>query len=449
MGDLDRLINVQVDKQTAAVSRVGFGTPMIMSTEAFVDSKFGDVAKVYTALDELGATGDAYDPTGVTFLMAQAAFAQSPKISQLVIGKRANAPLMTVELTPIVVNDTLYRVTINGTDFDFTSDATATDLEIIAGLVALINGGTEDVLATDDTTFMTIEKAVTPGGVATAGIPFTLEFSRPLWASQNVTPDPGVVTDLSTIRTDTTGNDDWYAVMLDSYGNAEIQSLAPTIETLPRIFLACSSDADIVTSSVADLASDLLAVALDRTALIWHENPHKGAHAAWGGAVLPFDPGSITWAYQSLATIPFSALTPAETLELESKKTTWYKRIAGNNVTFQGETFASGGFLDVTRGIDFVVQRIKENLFIRLVNLPKIPYTDAGIAVVQAVVQGVMDLAVGQSIFTDDPAPLVSVPKANDADANDRALRILRNVTFDAQLAGAIHKITVFGTVTV
>ena len=54
MGDLDRIVNVSVTKQTAAVSRVGFGVPMLMSTEAEVDSKFVGNAKIYTGIDELG-----------------------------------------------------------------------------------------------------------------------------------------------------------------------------------------------------------------------------------------------------------------------------------------------------------------------------------------------------------------------------------------------------------
>lgn len=46
-----------------------------------------------------------------------------------------------------VLNSTLYTVTINGTDFTFTSDADATAAEIVAGLIADINGGAEPVTA--------------------------------------------------------------------------------------------------------------------------------------------------------------------------------------------------------------------------------------------------------------------------------------------------------------
>ena len=453
MGDLDRIVNVSVTKQTAAVSRVGFGVPMLMSTEAEVDSKFTGNAKIYTGIDELGTTGDAFDPTGVTFRKATAIFSQNPRPGQIVVGKRQSLPLMDVLLTPIVVASTLYRITINGTNFDFTSDATPTAAEIITALETAINAGAEDVLATDVGvgTSLQIEKAVTPGGAATAGRLFTIEFNRSLWAFQNVTADPGLSNDLSNISDETQGgNDDWYCALLDSSGDPEIQALALAIEALGnRIFVAASADADILTASATDTASDLLASAFDRTALLWHENPHTGPDAAWAGNMLPRDPGSATWAFKTLAGIARSILTSAETLFIEGKQATWYKTTAGNNHTYQGQTFASGGFLDITRGIDFIVQRIKENVFGQLINLPKIPYTDSGIAIVQNEVEGVMQLGIANNIFTADPAPVVTVPKANDVDSNDRANRILRDVDFTAQLAGAVHNVIVQGVVTV
>lgn len=49
-----------------------------------------------------------------------------------------------------VLNNTIYTVTINGTPITYTSDATATAAEIIAGLTAAIDGSAEPVNATDN-----------------------------------------------------------------------------------------------------------------------------------------------------------------------------------------------------------------------------------------------------------------------------------------------------------
>ena len=49
-----------------------------------------------------------------------------------------------------VLDSTTYTITVNGTALDFTSDASATEAEIIAGLVSAVNGGSEPVSATDN-----------------------------------------------------------------------------------------------------------------------------------------------------------------------------------------------------------------------------------------------------------------------------------------------------------
>ena len=83
-----------------------------------------------------------------------------------------------------------------------------------------------------------------------------------------------------------------------------------------------------------------------------------------------------------------------------------------------------------------------------MINLPKIPFTDPGIAIIEAEVRGVMDLGISKGIFAADPAPTVSVPLAVDVDTNDKANRLLPDVNFTAVLAGAIHFVEVNGTVT-
>lgn len=444
---LDTLVNVQIDKQTASVSRVGFGTPLLMSTEADVDNRFAETAKIYTAIDQLGSTGDNFDTNGVTYLMAQTIFSQNPKVSQLVVGKRANYPLMTVTLTPVVKNSTQYDVVINGETFSFTSDATATDLEIVAGLIALINAGTQNVLATG-TTILQVQAADAPGGSATAGKPYTITFDRGLFTALNITPDPGIVADLTTIRTSIDGNDDWYALLVDSFGKAEITAMAAAIEAIRKIYLPTTFDADVLTAVTTDVGSLLQASDYERTALQWHETPlFADLGAAWGGKNLPTDPGSITWKFKSVAGPAFSRLTPNELSELEGKNVNHYIRLAGNNFVQEGK-MAGGEFIDIVRGIDFITARLQENVFGRMINLPKIPFTDPGIAIIEAEVRGVMQLGISQGIFAADPAPTVTVPRAADVDVNDKANRLLPDVNFTAVLAGAIHFVEIRGIVT-
>ncbi len=453
---INTIVNVTITKQTTAPSRIGFGTPMIMSTEAALDSRFPTTAKAYASIAEMGAAGDNFDLAGVTFLMAQAAFAQNPSPDLVIVGKRAEtaASGMTVNLVPIVKNSTLYRVTVGGRDgvaedFDFTSDATATAAEIVTGIVAAINGGTQDVLATDNATDLDVETAATPGGVAGFGKPFTIAFDRSLWTAQNTTVDPGVVTDFNAIRTAGDGNDDFYGVLLDSFGEAEINSLSVAVEatgTPGKIYIPSTFDADVLTSSTTDVASDLQGGTLTRTGLIWHNLPHTGPASGWMGGQLPKDPGSITWKFKPIATVQPSNLTTTELANLENKGANWYNTVAGVNITCNG-TMGGGEFIDVTRGIDFIAARIAEAVFGDVANLGKVPFTDPGIAVIESAIRGVLILSVGQGILSADPAPTVTVPLASAVSSADKANRSLTGVTFTGTLAGAIHSVTINGTV--
>lgn len=455
---LQDIVNVTISKETASVSRTGFGTPMIMSTEAYEDSRFSETSKEYAELSEMGSTGDNFDTAGATYKLAQTIFAQNPKVSKIVIGKRANSPTPTINLTPIAKDSTKYSVTIGGRGttgsveetFEFTSDATATVSEITAGLVALINAGSQKVLATDNTTYLTIETAATPGGISSAGKPFTLVVDRTLLESQNVTTDPGIATDLTAIRTSVDGNDDWYCAYLDSYGKAEITSMSAAIETLEKLYIATTSDADVITSATDDIGSNLKASSYARTVLCWHQTPlYSDMGAAWGGKILPSDAGSVTWKFKTLSGPAPTNFSSSELGYLSDKNVNNYiQKTSSNNMTQEGVT-SSGEFIDITRGIDFITARLREDVFAEMVKLPKIPFTDQGIAIVENVVRGVMALGVSQSIFSPDPEPTVTVPLASEVSSNNKATRYLPDVKFTAVLAGAIHSVKITGIVTV
>ena len=64
-------------------------------------------------------------------------------------------------------------------------------------------------------------------------------------------------------------------------------------------------------------------------------------------------------------------------------------------------------------------------------------------------VREILDLGITQGILAADPAPTITVLKVADVSQADKANRNLPDITFNATLAGAIHKVTVRGTVSV
>ena len=77
------------------------------------------------------------------------------------------------------------------------------------------------------------------------------------------------------------------------------------------------------------------------------------------------------------------------------------------------------------------------------------PYTNQGIDVFRSIVNGVLQLGIDQGILTASPAPVVTAPDISQVDTADKTARTLRNINFTATFAGAIHKVTVQGTISV
>lgn len=444
---LNDIVNVQITKQTASVSRVGFGTPLILT----VHDRIPDLAKVYTSLE--GMTGDGFTASDLAYKIAAAVLAQNPKVGRFVIGKRSNAPLRTVSCVPVAVNSTTYAFTINGEAYTFTSDASATLAEVIAGIVADINTGTQNVLATNvgPDTSIKIESADAPGGSATAGAPFTFGVAdRSLWTLiHDDTTDAGGVSGIAQDIIDLRDvNDDWYAICGDWFDQAAIAAVAAYIETIPRIQGAMSQDQDVPLSGSSDVASTLQALDYERTFLYFHPTTEEFPHAASLGKNLPKDPGSITWKFKSLTGVSYQEYTASELTELRNKNAEHYYRLAGNNISAEGKMIG-GEFIDITRFIDWLTARLQENVFGRLINLDKIPFTDQGIAIVENEVRGVLKNGIAVGGLAADPEPTVTVPLAADVDVNDKANRLLPDVEFTATLAGAIHAVEIRGTVSV
>jgi hypothetical protein len=100
----------------------------------------------------------------------QNSFTQDPAIG--VAGARAyvrhsdkirsgvHAKHKQISVAVTAVNSTLYTVTLNGVVFQFTSDASATTVEITAGLRDAINAGSEPVRASGSDTPLIVDAAV-------------------------------------------------------------------------------------------------------------------------------------------------------------------------------------------------------------------------------------------------------------------------------------------------
>lgn len=246
-------------------------------------------------------------------------------------------------------------------------------------------------------------------------------------------------------------DDDFYAVAIESKDEGDILDVAATTEGLIKIFGAASADPDIRTALVSDdVMSQLASMSYARTFLVHHTQPEiYHPECAWLGRMLPYDPGEATWKFKTLNSVPVDRFTPNERDVIRAKGANWYQQIAGVNMMREGVMAESATtFIDIIRGIDWLRQRMMERIFACLTTQPKVPYTNSGIATIESLVRAQLEQGIARGVIAPEPAYEVTVPDALECDPLDRANRYLRDVTFKARLAGAIHEVYITGVVT-
>lgn len=455
---LDDIVNVVISVENPAITRAGFGVPAILDFH----TKFPELARVYDGTAAMA--DDGFTSADAAFVAAQKLFGQNPHPAQVVVLRRATAPTMRWEITPTVAagvintfSGKLHKLGTAEETFTFVSDATPTVAEVTAGLTAAINAltGAGNFTASDQTTHVRVDadaagthlllKALSAVAASGAIVP-TLKV-------KNATPDaPSIVSDYlaASIYAKAQGLD-YYGLISTSRGFAEMTALAAQLESEKKIFGFSTADSDVAAGVAANIALTLQASAYARTWGFFNrkgDNIYNFPEAALFGRVLPDDPGSETWKFKTLAGVEVDDLTATEITNLKNADINHYRREVGKNFTEEGVTFA-GEFIDTTRFIDFIHARMQENIFGRLVSIEKIPFTDPGIAIIENEVRGVLQLGINNGGFAADPAPTVTVPRAASVSAVDKANRFLPDVKFTATLAGAIHSLTVNGTVSV
>lgn len=243
-------------------------------------------------------------------------------------------------------------------------------------------------------------------------------------------------------------NDDFYAVAIESTLQADQEELASWVESERKIAIVRTSDADVLAATTTDILGVLNAASRDRTAVIYGSSTAVYQDMAWLGRVLPALPGSITWKFKTLSGVSADQLSGTAITNLTAKKGNWYNRVGGVDITEEG-WMASGEYIDVIRGVDFIHARLQEAIFSRLVNLPKVPYTNQGADLIVNEMDAVLELSERQGILTNDPKFSINKRDVRDIPVNDRAARLLPDIKFEGVLAGAVHKITIAGVVTV
>lgn len=435
MAGLQDIVSISLVTQSAAVKQPSFGVPLLLAAT----TEFAERSRKYQTLEAM--VSDGFATTSAGYRMAAKLLAQNPQVESFRIGRRANAPTTQYKLTPVAVNSAKYDVTIEGVDYTFTADASATAAEIATGLVTAFGSISGWTIATADTGTTVTLTSTTAGKVLNIR-----PWNIALIGIEETHADAGVAADLDAILLEST---DWYGFDMSTHCKAEVLAAAAWIESHKRLAifsLPSSVAATSVAASATDLGASLKSSNYARSGSVYSEATAEYAGAAALGRFLPTLPGSATLKFKTLNSVRTSNLTPTQQTNAQDRNVNVHVEYGGNAMLTEG-VVAVGEFVDVIRDRDWFESRLQTELFLLLKTANKIPFTDAGIVQVEGVIRKVGREAEVAG-FLEPDSFAVTMPRASDVSTSDKAVRALTGIKFTGVIAGAIHKLTLTGTLT-
>jgi len=433
MANIKDVVDVQIEIQSSALKSEDFSLLLILGTHKV----FTELYKIYETVD--GMLTDGFRVTDKEYIAANTVFRQNPSVPYVYVGRR-QVDALTLSVDTVVV-DTDYWVKINANTYIFDSGATPTAITIAAGLVAaMATDPVVDVVDILDGTFTVTAKV--------AGTAYTLSHDD----NQSITvmtPTNNVLIDLAAVQA---ANNEWYALIETLRTKVDVIEIAAWCEAEKKLFGTVSDDADIIdkdeTTDLSSLPALFKIAQYHYSWCLYHATPSDFIDAAWMGKELPKQAGASTWALKELIGITGDKLTTTQSINALSKQCNTYEYFGGIYITREGKVFDNKYiYIDITRGLGWLVNDIQTTIFNYLIEADKIPYTDSGITMIRNQLSSRLSNAVSIGILAPDPAPAITVPKVIDVPEIDKQNRILRNIDFTAVLAGAVHKVEVRGKV--
>jgi len=260
----------------------------------------------------------------------------------------------------------------------------------------------------------------------------------------------------------------WYALAPVKETKEDYILLAEWIETKRKIMLVHSSDEHIITpvpsgSTGTDIASILKERNFTRTGVFYNEEEKKeddtikysSPHAAWLGKMYgQYNPGEATWAFKTLTGITATDLDSTQKKAAKDKNANIYIKVADNSITDKG-VMAKGTFIDLISDSDYIQNEMEKAIFSVFLTKPKIPFDLDGLMLIESKIRAVLEEGLERKILQ----PLIGdensqeynliMPTLDEVKEESRKDRILPDIRWKAQAAGAIHKVIMGGTIAI
>lgn len=450
MANIDRIVNVQIALNTTGVSKEGFSTMLVLGSH--VNSLTRVVS--YTSVDDMIA--DGFLPTDPTYIAVNDAFSQTPRPKLVKVGRRQ---VDTVNVNTIkATKGATYAITISSKDntgnvadnkYEFVNSGETFDAAaILAGLQEKITADTKSIVNA------TVADSLLKITVKNSGTAFKIKLT------DNLTYELADTTETiaKSMEMITAEDNDFYGICMSSRKDEDILAMADWTESHIKLFGTSIAQAGAKDASVSnDIGSQLKDGNYYRTFWFYHEKATtEFPECANMARCFAINPGGETWANKKLAGISTDPLTETEYNAIKAKNGNTFEKVRNVSITQIGKV-AAGEWIDVIRFRDWLQEEITVNVFNVLINNDKIPYTDAGITIIENQIKAALDLGqarggIAPTEYDDDNNEnlgyTTSVPIASEISPNTKASRILEDVSFTARLAGAIHAVEIKGNLT-
>lgn len=236
--------------------------------------------------------------------------------------------------------------------------------------------------------------------------------------------------------------------------NHQFRQIIPVLgtdDTLQAIMTYVDTTPDKMVFATVKKETDIAQNKSDRLFAIVYNGKSTTVEGAIVGASAGYKAGEIT--YKNLI---LKGIEPEDLLEdrinaIHKAGAICILKKAGDVVTSEGYV-TSGEYADVIDSIDFIINEIGYKTQKLLNTSPKIPFSNNGIAQLEAVTYGVMSTAFNQGIVgvTDKGAPdfATNFLKREDLDPDDVRGRIYNGGKFSFSVMGAIHYAEINGLLT-
>lgn len=427
MPNLNEIIDINISLSTKGITQAGFGIPLIVGESMKLSTR----AKQYANISEVS---DDFAESDVEYKMANLAFSQEKTPEKIIIGKKVlkTAAVITSATRVGSSGVSAKRATVIQTGSNAEVGATAT----ATGFSTTTYNGTATVIERISNDSYVVEYASALSDATSAGsgtIALSETFSQALESINDF-------------------DSDWYCAVINSVVESDILSAASKIESLKKLLIVRSNETDnFDETATGSILYQLKALSYDRTAFIYNSDiSTKFIDSAWAGRMLPTIPGSENWAFKVLKGVSADNLKSAQSSAILNQNGNTFETIAGQSITRFGKV-VSGEWIDVIRGVDWLKARLQENLFLLLINVEKVEFTDIGGDLIESRMREIFDQGVSNGLIAKDAENKgiysIVIPKVDSMASIDKISRIFKGITFKATLAGAVNKIGISGNI--